>query len=287
LSSQVKKEIFNFQICEFQMIIDETFKVIQARYGRRLNVITIEKLVAGIYLTAVKLSSGYSGLASNDLNTLDCCSHNRDRGFGNFTPGNFKGLKVIDLLNLDEKSGFIKTLKLAALNALSAELLTDLKYRIIENLDPIDLIDLTEKKQICVVGAFLSYIKKIAESDSILKIIELNENAIPDEYRRYFVPSEFAEDAVTHSDVVIITGSSLSNHTLDSLLGIIPAKVQVLVVGPTSSLLPDVLFAHGVDITGATRITDNDKMLELVGEGASGFHLFKSCASKICIVNES
>ncbi len=269
------------------MIIDETFKLIQASYGQKLNNISIERLVAGIYLSAVKLSNGYSGLASNDLNTLDCCSHNRNRGFGDFTPGNFKGHKVTDLLNLTDQSSFIKTLQLAAMNALSAELLTESKCRIFENLDPIDLIDLTEKKQICVVGAFLSYIKKIAESDSILRIIELNENAVPDEYRRYFVPSEFAGDAVIHADVVIITGSSLANHTLDSLLGIIPAKVQVLVVGPTSSLLPDVLFAHGVDIIGATRITDINKMLELVGEGASGFHLFKSCASKICIVNES
>ena len=110
---------------------------------------------------------------------------------------------------------------------------------------------------------------------------------VPEEYRHYYVPAEHSEQALAHSDSVIITGASLANNTLDKMLGVISEKTQVIVVGPTSSLLPDVLFNHGVDIIGATRITDADKMLELVAEGAAGFHLFQSCAAKICIVNES
>jgi uncharacterized protein (DUF4213/DUF364 family) len=268
------------------MIIDETCKVIKAKYGQRLNAVTIEQMVAGIYFTAVKLSSGYSGLASTDLNKLDCCSHNRNRGFGDFTPGNFKGQKVSDLFSLTDPSCFIKTLQLAVLNALSAELIAKSTFKVIENLDPIELIDLSEKKQICVVGAFLTYIKKIAESDSVLKIIELNEYAVTEEYRQYYVPSAHAEDAIKNSDIVIITGASLANETLDNLLEIIPEKTRVILVGPTGSLLPDVLFDRGIDIIGATRITDTNKLLELVSEGAAGFHLFNYCATKICIVNE-
>ena len=269
------------------MIIEETFEVIKARYGQQLNTVTIEKLVAGLYLTAVKLSTGYSGLASNDMNSANNCTHSRKRGFGDFTPGNFKAQKVTDLFAIPEPTCFIKTVQLAVMNALSAELLGESKYKVIQNLDPMELIDLSEKKQVCVIGAFLSYIKKITESNSELKIIELNENAIPEEYRQYYVPPEFAEDVIVKSDFVIITGASLANDTLDRLLEMIPAKIQVILVGPTSGLIPDVLFARGVDIMGATRITDSDKMLELVAEGAAGFHLFNYCATKIYIVNES
>ncbi len=268
------------------MIIDDTFKIIKNKYGHRLNTVTIEQFVAGVYLTAIKLSSGYSGFASNDLSSPDSCAHNRSRGFGDFTPGNFKGRKLVDLFNHSDQSCFFKTLKLAAMNALSAELIAESKYTIIENIDPIELIDLSEMKQVCVVGAFLSYIKKIAESNSILKIIELNENAVPEEYRQYYIPAELTEDTLAHSDVVIITGASLANDTLDKLLGKIPEKAKVILVGPTSGLLPDVLFARGVDIIGATRIMDSDKMLELVAEGSAGFHLFNYCATKICLVNE-
>lgn len=269
------------------MIIEDTFEVIKARYGQRLNTVTIEKLIAGVYLTAVKLSSGYSGLASNDLNSSDNCTHSRNRGFGDFTPGHFKGQKVTDLFAIPEPTCFFKTLQLAVLNALSAELIEDSKYNVIQNLDPMELIDLSVRKQVCVVGAFLSYIKKVAESNSVLKIIELNENAVPEEYRRYFVPSHFSEEVISQSDVVIITGSSLANNTLDTILEIVPEKAKVILVGPTSGLIPDVLFNRGVDIIGATRITDSAKMMELVAEGAAGFHLFQSCATKICIINES
>lgn len=269
------------------MIIEDTFELIKATFGKRLNSVTIEKLIAGVYLTAVKLSSGYSGLASNDLSSSDNCTHSRNRGFGDFTPGNFRGRKVADLFAIPEPTCFIKTLQLAVMNALSAELMEVSKYKVVQNLDPIELIDLSEKNQVCVVGAFLSYIKKVAESNSVLKIIELNENAVPEEYRRYFVHSNLSEEVISRSDVVIITGSSLANNTLDRLLEIIPRKTKVVLVGPTSGLIPDVLFSRGVDIIGATRITDSDKMLELVAEGAAGFHLFKSCATKICILNES
>lgn len=270
------------------MILEETFNIIKTRYGQlRYNSITIEQLLAGIYFTAVKLSNGYSGLAYTNPIAFDCCTHNRNKGFGDFTPGNFKGRKVADLFNHSDQSVFIKTVQLAVMNAISAELLTESEYRIIENKDPIELIDLHGKKRVCVVGAFLSYIKKIADTDCKLHIVELNNDAVPEEYKQYLVHGEKSEEAVQQSDIVIITGASLSNNTLDRLLELVSPQARVIVVGPTGSLLPDVLFDRGVGIVGATRITDNEKMMELVSEGAAGFHLFKSCAAKICLVNES
>lgn len=268
------------------MVLDETLEIIKPRFGERFDEITIDTLVAGIFLTAVKLSNGYCGLASNLTDVHDSCSNSRNRGFGDFTPGNFKGRKVTDLFSLPAPSCFIRTVQLAVTNALSTELITEPGYRIIENTDPIELIDLSAKKQVCVVGAFLSYIKRIAESNSVLKIIELNEDAVPGEYRRYFVPEQHSEQVLAQSDTVIITGATLANDTLDKLLAVIPSDTQVILVGPTSGIIPDVLFAKGVNVIGATRITDSKKMLELVAEGAAGFHLFRSCATKICIVNE-
>jgi len=269
------------------MIIDETYSIIKKKYGHRFDAVAIEQLVIGIYFTAVKLSSGYSGLAYTNLDSLDCCAHNRTKGFGDFTPGNFKGRKVADLFTHYDQSCLIKTVELAVMNAISAELIAESSYKIIENQDPIELVDLQGKKRVCVVGAFLSYIKKIAETDCTLQIVELNEAVVPEEYKQYLVQPDFSKKALSNSDIVIITGASLANNTLDRMLELISTGTQIIVVGPTSSLLPDRLFAHGVDILGATRITDSDKMLELVAEGASGFQLFKSCASKICIVNES
>jgi len=269
------------------MILDETLELIKSRYGHRLDLVTIEKLVAGIYFTAIKLSSGYSGLAYTVPDSDDSCATNRNRGFGDFTPGNFTGQKVTDLFMHSDQSCFIKTIRLAAMNALSAELMAESDYTVIDNKDPFDLLELSSPKRVCVVGAFLSYLKKTVESESTLQIVELNEDAVPEEYKQFLVPSGKSEEAITQSDIVIITGSSIANHTLDRLLEIIPAKTQVLLVGPTSSLIPDVLFKRGVNFIGSTRVTDTEKMFQLIAEGASGFHLFRSCAVKICLVNES
>jgi uncharacterized protein (DUF4213/DUF364 family) len=269
------------------MILNETLELIKSRYGHRINSVTIEKLVAGIYFTAVKLSNGYCGLAYTVSDSDDSCASNRNRGFGDFTPGNFTGQKVTSLFTYPDQSCFIKTIRLAAMNALSAELMTEPGYTIIENKDPFELLDLAAPKQVCVVGAFLSYLKKTVESGSSLKVIELNETAVPDEYKQFLVPAGKTEEVIAQSDVVIITGSSIANHTLDGLLEIIPEEAQVILVGPTSSLLPDIFFKRGVDFIGSTRITDTEKMFQLIAEGASGFHLFKSCAVKICLVNES
>lgn len=269
------------------MIVEDTYNLIKNKYGKRFELVTIKRLVAGIYFTAVELSSGYSGLAYANPDSLNCCTHTRKKGFGDFTPGNFKGRKVSGLFSHPDQSLFIKNIQLAVMNALSAELLAETKYPVVDNRDPIELVDLKGEKQVCVVGAFLSYIKKIAATDCTLKIVELNEAAVPDEYKQYLVPSPLSESAITQSDIVIITGATLANNSLDRLLEIIPQKTQVVLVGPTSNLLPDVLFKRGVNIIGATRITDTAKMLEMVAEGATGFHLFNYCATKICLVNES
>lgn len=276
-----------FQNLFSNMILDETLELIKSRYGQQLEAISIEKLVAGIYFTAVKLSSGYCGLAYTVPDPDDTCATNRSRGFGDFTPGNFNGRKVTDLFMHSDQSCFIKTIQLAVMNALSVWLITKSAFKIIENTDPFDLLDLSAPKRVCVVGAFLSYLKKTVESGSYLQIVELNEAAVPFEFKQFLVPAGKTEDAIAQSEIVIITGSSIANHTLDRLLAIIPATTQVLLVGPTSSLLPDVLFKRGVNFIGSTRITDTEKMFQLIAEGASGFHLFKSCAIKICLVNES
>jgi len=269
------------------MIVRETFELIKSKLGERFNQIKIEQLVAGVHFTAVKLSGGFAGVASTNLNSVESCISNRERGFGNFTPGNFQGNSIAALFSHDDESVFIETVRLAVMNALSAELIAESAYHIIRNCDPIELVDLHGSKRICMVGAFLSYLKKIAGTGNPLQVVELDQSAMPDEFRQYYIPFHHATEAISQSEIIIITGASLANNTLDSLLGMAPSTAQVILVGPTGSLLPDLLFDRGVNIVGATRLTDADRTLQLVAEGAAGFHLFRYCAEKICILNES
>lgn len=267
-------------------ILKETFLLLKSRYGVRFGDATIERVNAGVFMTVVKLSTGYCGISITDINKNFGCSRFHNKYFGPFSPGHIHGQKVFELFGEIEVNELTEVIRLAVMNALSAEIIANSNYKIVEDVDPVDLLNLSSRKTVCIVGAFRSYIRRFAASEHKLAVLELNENAFTEEHKRFYVPAAEAASVMKNSDVIIITGSTLANNTLDGLLNLIPANAQVVVVGPTASLLPDVLFNNKVNIIGATRITDAETAFTMIGEGAAGYHLFEKCAKKICIINE-
>ena len=266
------------------MILNETYQFQSAVQFGRMEGLSIMEVCVGLHLTAVRLSDGSYGFASTlDENCLPCMKSKRD--FGDFTPTHIRGQKVTDLFTTNKSTAVVDTLKIAVLNALSSQHLPESDYNIIENTDPIDLIDLSGNKTITVVGGFHSYIDKISRTDNRLIVLELNENALLDEHRTYYMPARDFPTIIPQSDVVIITGLTLVNHTIDGLLSCIVPGTQVVVTGPSSSIVPDILFANNVNIIGATRLTRPELLFGIAAEGGAAYHLFKYCAQKICILN--
>ena len=136
------------------------------------------------------------------------------------------------------------------------------------------------------MGAFNSYIQKISAANNQLFVLELNKEALHDEYKKFYVPADEYNKVLPKSDVVVITGLTLVNNTLDSILAAIGSNTQVIVTGPSSSLIPDILFRNKVNIIGATRITKPELLFKIASQFGAGFHLFQYCAQKICIINE-
>lgn len=267
------------------MILNETYNLLKTRYKNQIENLIITDVRLGVHLSVVKLSDNSFGIASTmQDNQLHCLKKNRD--YGDFTPTKIIGQKVTDLFENSKKSNITNTLKIAVLNAISSTLISTNKYKIIENTDPIELIDLKSKKTITIVGAFQTYIEKIAETENKSQVLELNENALIDEHKKFYVPANDSYKILPFSEIVIITGLTLVNNTIDGLLSSISPKTQVIVTGPSSSLIPDVLFKNKVNIIGATRITNPDLLFTIVSEAGAGFHLFKYCAQKLCIINE-
>ena len=269
------------------MIIDETVELLVTKHRELTETTIISRVNIGLYFTAVQLSSGYCGVASIDQTVLSCCNKKREKEFGAFTPGKIHGQKLLDLFSLKTEPGILNFVKLAAINAVSAEIITKSNYRVIEDKDPIDLIDLDSSKTVCVVGAFHSYLKNIAGTSANLIVLEIDKNSIPPEFQKHFIAAEKASLVFPQSDVIIITGSTLVNNTLDNILKLIPPKKQVIIVGPTAGLIPDVLFKYGISIIGSTRVIDADQIFSAVAEGAAGYHLFHNGAQKICILNDT
>jgi uncharacterized protein (DUF4213/DUF364 family) len=265
------------------MIIEQTYNLLKRQYGNKLKELIISDVRIGLYLTAVRLSDNSIGTSA----TLEdehpfCAKSNRD--FGDFTPLKIRGQKVTNILETRKESGTILSLKTAVLNAVSSKIISSGKYKVIDNYDPIQLLDLNSRKTITIVGAFQSYIRKISQTGNKLSVLELNEDALAPEQKKFFVPAGEYKKILPASDIVIITGQTLVNRTIDDLLSAITKGTQVIVTGPSSSILPDILFENKVSIIGAIRITNPEILFDIVSEGGTGYHLFEYCARKICVI---
>lgn len=267
------------------MILNETYSLLRTKYTAQFEKLVIADVRIGIHLSAVRLSDGSVGVAGTMSEDQPYCAKN-NRDYGDFTPSKIIGKHVIDLFGTAKKTKITDTLKIAVLNAISSQMLVNSGYKILENTDPIDLVNLSSHKTITVVGGFQSYIKKIAEANNKLYVLELNRDALSDEQQQYYVPAKEYKSILPVSDIVIITGLTLVNDTIDGLLSAISPGTQVIVTGPSSSLIPDILFKNHVNIIGFTRITDPGLLFSIVSEGGAGYHLFKYCAQKICVLNE-
>lgn len=269
------------------MILDETINVLKNRHREYIKTLAIADVRVGVFMTAVTLSDGNAGVAGTLVSQNEEIHRKKeDRDFGDFTPNNISGKKVLELLETSKKGSLIESLKVATLNAISSGIIENSDYTVLKNTDPIDLIDLNVPQTITIVGAFQSYIRRIAQTNNRLFVLEFNEEALAEKHRKYYTPAQEYAKVLPVSDTVIITGLTLVNKTFENLLKAIKPGTQLVVTGPSSSFIPDVLFSKGVNVIGALKITDPELMLKVVCEGGTGYHLFNYCAEKICIINE-
>ena len=129
------------------------------------------------------------------------------------------------------------------------------------NLNAGDLI--AEKgrgKKVAIVGHF-PFIPKLREIAKALWVIERN----PQEGD--FTEAE-AENLIPLADVVGITGSAFTNHTVEHLLKLCHPKAYVVILGGTTPLSP-ILFDHGVDAISGTKVINAELALHCVSEGAT------------------
>jgi uncharacterized protein (DUF4213/DUF364 family) len=117
-----------------------------------------------------------------------------------------------------------------------------------------------EGKKVAIVGHF-PFLPRVREKAKSLWVIEKN----PGEGD--FNEAE-ADRLIPQAQVVAITGTSLTNHTLEHLLELCDPKAYVVMLGDTVPLSP-VLFDYGVHALSGTRVIDAELALKCVSQGAN------------------
>lgn len=115
-------------------------------------------------------------------------------------------------------------------------------------------------KRIAIVGHF-PFVPKLRETAKALWVIEKNPQ------KGDFTEAE-AENLIPNADIVGITGTAFTNHTLDHLLNLCHPKAYVVVLGDTAPLSP-ILFEYGIDAIAGTMVVNPELALRCVSQGAN------------------
>jgi uncharacterized protein (DUF4213/DUF364 family) len=115
-------------------------------------------------------------------------------------------------------------------------------------------------RNVAIVGHF-PFVPRARERVGKLWVIEKNPRAGD-------FPESEADRLLPQADVVAITGTALTNHTLEKLLRLCAPGAFVIVLGDTTPFSP-VLFDYGVDALAGTRVTDSDLALKCISQGAN------------------
>src|SRR3972149_5995794 len=268
---------------ESKSITKELIEIIQeSQVISRLN-IAPKDIRIGVFYAGVVLSTGHAGMSYPPVQEIPeavCCPRSHAK-----MPhaGNLLNFPVTDLMEYALDDNVLKaSVGIATINALSAILLEDdhCPYKPSAFGNALDLIQITGEDTVVMVGAFPPFIKRIQEITKKLFVIEKNPRTVGKGDSVEIEPEARLQEIIPTCTVLIITGVTLVNHTLEPILGLARKARDIVVVGPTASVCPEPLFKRGVTVLGGVRVTDTSKMIHLIGEAGSGYDFFEQCAEK-------
>ena len=257
----------------------------KGRPGDESPRLTLERLVTGLFFTGVKLSDGSGGLCFTPIRDIPeavCCPSSAGRVFD---PRRTTGMKVDEVLRaLSSPEPMKVAVALASLNALHASCLRrGLKgdYHLELGVDAQDRITLPYGASVAVVGALVPVLRMLTARGGRWWVIEQDPRTLKGEELEHFVPAEQASGAISQADVLIVTGATLVNHTLEGILQRAKPRAEIAVIGPTVSFSPEPLFERGVRIAGGVLVKDADGLLDVLAAGGSGYHFYGELAERM------
>lgn len=271
-----------------ESILKEVLDQLKILLGEVINDLTIERVVFGVFFTGVKLSNGQGGICATPVKVMPdavCCSSSTGR-----MPqaGRLKGRQALEMVEEAIREGdtaLKKALAIAVLSALSATSWANNPphdYVIERNTDPLDM-DFSQDKNVAVIGALGPLLKKLKTRGVPYRVLEMDTSTLkPDEMPHYW-PPEKADEALPWADIIVSTGTTLINDSLQDLLMAARPESEFIVVGPSASILPGPLFDRGVTSVGGVLVTDADQLLDILGEAGAGYHFYDRCAEKITL----
>jgi uncharacterized protein (DUF4213/DUF364 family) len=252
-----------------------------------LQQLTIRRAVLGLFFTGVELDNGAGGLCATPIKTIPqavCCPSSAQ---AMPIPGKIAGRSVAEVLqDLHRPQELRRALAIATLNAV-AETLWQRSgpppgARVQEG-EAFDQLAIAPADRVVLVGAFPPYLRALRRRAQPFHVLELDTSVLKPEELPFHVPPEQAGAVLAQADVLVTTGTTLVNGSLEELLAPLRPGAQVAVIGPTATLLAPPFARRGVSVVGGTRVRDVRALLDVLAEGGSGYHFFGKSVDRVCL----
>ena len=180
-----------------------------------------------------------------------------------------------------------KIIGIATLNAVSQHILEIINpYQEIKG-DLIDFIKINNRSRVTFIGNISPLVRQVSLLTKDITIVEENQKKLEfGENLKIKRSIDELDEKALNSDVLFCTGTTLINNSIEEILYVFKKTANYIVlIGPTASMIPDVLFDNGVDIVGGMKIFDTKATLKIIQEGG-GTKLFKNYGKKYNYIKE-
>jgi uncharacterized protein (DUF4213/DUF364 family) len=212
----------------------------------------IRDIRAGLSYTAVMLDDGACGLAYTFRNKLGCFC-----GIIN-EAGSIIGRSAAEIISwLNSANLLMASMGLATINAV----LNHSSDRLEEG-NIVTALDVAPTEVFGMVGSFGPILNVIKRQTKNIYVFEQHTEKGPDLYSEADIPAYLPK-----CDVVVVTATSIINHTIDGVLSHCAGAREVCLVGPSCPLCPEVFENYNVTILAGDVVTMPEDALQIVSQG--------------------
>ena len=222
----------------------------------------VSRALVGSGFIAVQLKNGNVGLCANIADTYK-------NGCEVFPEaGTIAGSRADMVLKMAYRDDFIsRELALATLNALIGSPDQSLCE------DVFDLIEVMQGDRVTMVGLIEPVAEMLYKKGCEVSVFE--NRTLPN---KLIEPFEMMPERMRDANIVILSGTTLINDTIDDIMAMKSSAREVILMGPSTPMMPHIFAPTPITRLAGTHIIDGEKAFTLVMEGGGTRALHRSGA---------
>ncbi len=242
------------------MLLEEILEELEGVGGGR-----VREAAVGLGYTVVVMDDGSAGLSHTPT---EDAAHECEN---NPLAGRIAGMGWRDVASLAlGDHPILSAIGVAALNAAASRLGIEL-----ERGDLMDHLEVGRGDKACMIGYIPQIARRMREMGAEVLVMDFRPVDDPG-YRPWWA----SEILLRRCDVVVMSGATLVNKTIDRLLELSSGARARAIVGPSTVIAPTAFRRAGVDVLAGTRVRDPEGVLRIVKEGGGTRTMYSTGAAE-------